>query len=88
LKEAAVSAFKDNFYEKFNIDKFSDYVSDLINTWQVMVISIGTAFIIGIIYLVILRCCAGVIVWFTIFGILGALGGGGYWVYITKDNYD
>jgi len=39
-------------------------------------------------YLVILRCFAGLLVWTTIFGILGCLGGGGYWLYYQKDNYD
>ena len=53
-----------------------------------MLICVGAAFIIGMIYLIILRCCVGVIVWFTIFGVLAALGGGGYWVYRTKDNYE
>lgn len=43
---------------------------------------------LGLLYLLILRCCAGIIVWTTIFGILAVLGGGGYWAYRTKDNYD
>jgi hypothetical protein len=33
------------------------------------------------IYLIILRCCAGVIVFFSIVGILAILAGGGCWVY-------
>lgn len=61
---------------------------DLVNCWQVMLICVGAAFILGMLYMVIMRCCVGIIVWFTIFGVLAALGGGGYWVYKTKDNYD
>lgn len=53
-----------------------------------MLICVAAAFIIGMIYLIILRCCVGIIVWFTIFGTLAALGAGGYWVYKTKDNYE
>ena len=53
-----------------------------------MAICIGVAFAIGMIYLVILRFLAGVIIWFSIFAILGVIGGGGYWCYYTKDSYD
>lgn len=88
MKDAAIKTFKDNFYEKYNVDKFTDYVMDLVNAWQVMLISLGTAFILGLIYLLILRCCAGVLIWTTILGVLAVLGGGGYWVYTLKDKYD
>ena len=88
IKKEAIKQFKDTFYEKYNVDKFSDYVMDLINCWQVMLICFGAAFIFGMIYLVILRCFAGLLVWTTIFGILGSLGGGGYWLYHMRNNYD
>jgi uncharacterized membrane protein YphA (DoxX/SURF4 family) len=52
-----------------------------------MLICLGAAFVIGMIYLVILRCCAGVMVWTTIFAILAILGGGGYWLYRYRTNY-
>jgi len=61
---------------------------DLVNAWQVMLISLGAAFIIGFIYLLLLRCCAGVIVWTTIFAVLAILAGGGYWAYTYRENYD
>lgn len=88
LKNATVNTFKESFYNKYNIDKYSDYISDLINVWYVMAICFGAAFIIGIIYLLILRCCAGLIIWSTILAILVIIGGGGYWCYYTKNNYD
>ena len=53
-----------------------------------MAICIGVAFALGMIYLVILRFLAGVIIWFSILAILGVIGGGGYWCYYTKDSYD
>ena len=56
--------------------------------WYVEAICVGIAFLLGILYLVILRCCAGVLIWVSIFAILGVLGGGGYWCYITKEDYD
>jgi hypothetical protein len=60
----------------------------LIKAWYVLAISIGVAFFVAITYLFVLRCCAGVIIWMSIFGILGAFGAGGYWAYMTRLNYD
>lgn len=88
LEDAALKKFNDDFYEKYNIDKLSDYISDLMNAWEVMLICLGASFIIGMIYLVILRCCAGVMVWTTIFATIAILGGGGYWAYRYRENYD
>lgn len=61
---------------------------DLVHVYPVMIISLGTAFVIGMIYMVLLRCFAGLIIWLSIFGILGCFGAGGYWAYKTKDNYE
>lgn len=88
LQNTAVKTFKENFYDKYNIDKFTDYIGDLVSVWYVMAICFGIAFVLGMLYLLILRCCAGVIIWFSIIAILGVIGGGGYWCYHTKNNYD
>ena len=61
---------------------------DLVHVYPVMLISIGTAFVVGMLYMILLRCFAGLIIWFSILGIMIILGGGGYWAYRTKDNYD
>lgn len=83
LKDAAVQTFKDNFYNKYDVDKYSTYIADLYKAWYVMAISVGVAFFTAIVYLLILRCCAGVLIWISILGIAGALGAGGYWLYYT-----
>ena len=53
-----------------------------------MAISVGVAFFVSIFYLLILRCCAGVLIWVSIAGILAAFGAGGYWAYYTRLQYD
>lgn len=54
-----------------------------------MAIAVGTAFVLGMIYMLILRCCAGVIVFLSLVGILVMLGGGGAWIYfIGRYRYD
>ena len=88
IYDTAVEVFKDNFYNKYDVDKYTAYIADIYRVWYVMAICVLAAFVIGIIYLLILRCCAGVIIWTSIFTILVVIGGGGYWSYITKNNYD
>lgn len=61
---------------------------DLVNCWPVMLICIGIAFGVSFIYLIIMRYLVGVIVWFTIFGVLAITAGGGYWVYHLRLDYD
>ena len=78
----------DNFYNKYDIDKYSSYISDLITAWYVMAISVGVAFVAAIVYLLILRVAAGVMIWLSILGILVALGLGGYWAYETRNQYN
>jgi len=52
-----------------------------------MAISVAISVVVAIIYLLVLRCCAGVIIWLSILAILASMGGGGYWLYATKDKY-
>jgi predicted lipid-binding transport protein (Tim44 family) len=61
---------------------------DVVNVWQVIVITIGSAFLLGMIYMAFIRCFAGVLIWISILGIMAILGGGGYWVWRYKDHYD
>lgn len=54
-----------------------------------MVIAVGAAFVLGMIYLLLLRCCAGVIIFLSFLAILAALAGGGCWVFfIGRYKYD
>jgi Plasma-membrane choline transporter len=39
-------------------------------------------------YLLVLRCCAGVIIWVSIFFIMACFGAGGFWVYNYRLNYE
>lgn len=79
--------FMESFYKNYDVEKYTAYISDLAKAWYVMAISVAVAVVVSIFYLLLLRCCAGVIIWMSIFSILGAMGGGGYWLYATKDKY-
>ncbi|XP_060069789.1 choline transporter-like protein 2 [Ylistrum balloti] len=49
-------------------------MADILNTWWIIIIFMIIAMILSLIYIVLLRLMAGFIVWFTIFGMLGAFG--------------
>lgn len=80
--------FTTTFNTYINVDKLSDYIMDLVHVWQVMLITLGTAVILGMIYMILIRCFAGVIIWFSILGIMAILGAGGYWVYLYRTHYE
>lgn len=79
--------FLESFNKNYDVSKYTAYIADLAKAWQVLAISCAVAIVVSIVYLLILRCCAGVIIWMSIFSILAAMGGGGYWMYATKDKY-
>jgi hypothetical protein len=81
LNDPSIKNFTEQFYAEYDLDKYSAYIADIYKAWYVLAISVGVAFFAGIVYLLILRCCAGVLIWLSIFGIMGAFGAGGYWLY-------
>ena len=88
LLNSTIASFKTKFYDQYHVDKFTDYISDLYSVWYVMVICIGVAFVFGFIYMFILKCCAGIIMFFSLVAIFLIIAGGGVWAYETKNNYD
>ncbi len=70
-----------------NTDKLISWLSDLINTWEVIVGSVGIAFVICIFYLILVRFCAAIIAYVTIFLLLCTLAGLGYLFQYRIDYY-
>lgn len=63
------------------MDSMDKYTSDLSNAWYILLLSILVAFIIGFVYLCLLRCFAGIIVFATIVAYLLGLAVGGFLCY-------
>jgi hypothetical protein len=53
-------------------------MTDLQTCWPILLASVGWAFIIAFVYLLLVRCCAGVLAYTTIFLVLCSLAGLGY----------
>jgi hypothetical protein len=88
LRNASVATFYAYFEEYFDVSKITGYVSDIFAVWYVLVISVGVAFILGFIYMILLRFCASLMIFVSLVGILLALGGGGAWLYFMKSDFD
>jgi choline transporter-like protein 2/4/5 len=85
---ATLKTFEENFYKYFDVGAYASYIADIYKAWKVIAITVGVAVLASILYLLILRCCAGVVIFFSIFAIIGAFGAGGYWLYYTRVQYE
>jgi hypothetical protein len=73
----------------FNSEVLEQWVSDIRQTWPVILASMGLAFIIGVVYMIFLRYCSGVLTWTAIFCFIGGMAGLGYIFYKkSKDTED
>jgi len=70
-----------------NTDKLIAWINDLTVCWPIILASLGFAFVVAFIYLLLVRCCAGVIAYLTIVLILAALAGLGYIFQMRIDYY-
>ena len=74
--------FKKLFDEVVMNDRVINYVSNVVNAWEVMLISCFTAVILGYLYLLLIDSCLGkIMIWISILFIEAALIGGGYYIY-------
>jgi hypothetical protein len=55
-------------------DVLENWVSDIRETWPVIAVSIGVAFIIGFVYMILLRYCSGVLTWLAIIAFIAGMG--------------
>jgi len=55
----------------FNSDMLQNWISDIRQTWQVIIASFGVAFLLGLVYMVLLRYCSGVLTWAAILAFIG-----------------
>eukprot|EP00386_Alphamonas_edax_P016284 GDKI01049728.1.p1 GENE.GDKI01049728.1~~GDKI01049728.1.p1 ORF type:complete len:698 (+),score=293.01 GDKI01049728.1:120-2213(+) len=67
---------------------WEQWVGDLVITWPMIILSMGVALVVGIIFLVILRFAAGFLVWVSIITALAAFYVGGGAAYLYNDQFE
>lgn len=71
----ALSTALSSFSSSVDTGTFSDFITDLQNNWQWMILFFFFSVILSFIWMYALKCLAGCIVWGSIFGIIGILSG-------------
>jgi len=61
-----VTAAEDASSAIMNANMFEEWISDIKTTWQVIAVSVAVAFVIGLVYMVLMRYCSGVLTWLAI----------------------
>jgi len=67
---SAVSFASDASSDLLNNDLLQQWFSDVKTAWAVIAVSVAVAFVVGFIYIIILRCCSGVLTWLAIIGFI------------------
>ena len=81
-----VNSFADQA-KKFMSNSGADaYISDIMATRDLLAWTILTAFLVGFIYLIVLKFLGGIIIWCTIVGIILGIIFGGYMLFTTSEN--
>jgi len=90
FKKACLPSLKDlspQLQEKYQaivgslgIDNIGQGIQDIMESWEIYLIALFTTFIVTLIYLFMVKQCAGVIVWLSIFVGIGGLIGGGFYL--------
>jgi hypothetical protein len=57
------------------------YLSDIMAVKDVLMYSLGSGFLIGFVYMIVLRCCGGPIIYLSILATIGASGYGAFMLY-------
>lgn len=76
-----VEEFNKAWQEHIGGSGVESYFADIVACQQLLLITFGTAFLLGFIYMVILRLCGGPIIYFSIVGIIGGIAYGAFMLY-------
>ncbi len=74
------------FFKSAASDMLGEYIMDLYTAWKVLLIAIGIAFVISLVYMLVVRCCGKLIVWVTFIGFAALLAIIGYFFYDKSVN--
>lgn len=69
-------------------DKLTSYLADIAYAWKTILTCSVTAIVLGYIYMLLIKCMGGLIVWLSIILILVSLWAGGYYMYNSSEDYE
>ena len=81
LKDEGMAAFKSEFNKYFGGMNIQKYISDIISAREVLFITLVTGFLLGFVYMIVLRFFGGPIIYASIFALLIGSVCGGYMLF-------
>ena len=88
LNEKTIEKFKEMFEDIVMNDKLTSYLADIAYAWKTILTCSVTAIVLGYIYMLLIKCMGGLIVWLSIILILVSLWAGGYYMYNSSEDYE
>mmetsp|Transcript_44574 Transcript_44574/g.59146 ORF Transcript_44574/g.59146 Transcript_44574/m.59146 type:complete len:477 (+) Transcript_44574:615-2045(+) len=88
FSEKTIETFKKLFQDTIMSDKITAYIADIAFSWKVIAICSATAIVLGYLYLFVIRCIGGLVVWLSIILIQLSLIGSGVYVYMQHESYE
>ena len=80
-----IQEFKKEFDKYFGGASLASYLADIMAAKEVLLWSLLAAFLIGFVYLIVLRILGGPIIYISIVAIIGGLAYGGYMLFETSN---
>ena len=84
----SLTSLRQSFFSGSEAEKVGQYLSDLYTAWKVLLIAAGMSFVLAFAYMLLLRCCAKLLVWVTLIGFLGLFAALGYFFYDKVNSTD
>jgi hypothetical protein len=84
LTGTAFTAIYDQFQNLFGAVDVASYVADIYATQEPLLITLGTAFLIGFIYMIVLRLCGGPIIYLSLVAMILGTAYGGFMLFTTS----
>jgi len=76
-----VDGLQDYMSTVSDVSKYQQWFNDVKNSWQLLLIAVGIAFFLGLVYMIFTRIFAGIIVWIFVLAYFAGIGFLGYYVY-------
>jgi hypothetical protein len=85
LASTMVSAFKDEYDRYLGDTGALDVFNDIVAVWDLVAASVGAAFVLGFVFMIVLRFFGGPLIWTSIFLTIGGTAYGGYMLFLYHE---
>jgi hypothetical protein len=85
---ATYQQFYDAVMDDWGGNYLTAYMADLYICWWVLLVCAGCSFLFGFVYMLFIKCCGKLLVWFTVFFGFFVILGFAIFLYFSANNYE